>query len=87
MMQRSELYTDGDVLKVGNSTGLDVSCVGHAIIPSVSKSLKMLNILHVPNLCLPLLSVYRFTNENNIYFEFHKDMFFCEGLQYPGNFA
>ncbi|XP_019153491.1 PREDICTED: uncharacterized protein LOC109149963 [Ipomoea nil] len=34
MMQHSEAYSGGDVLKVGNGAGLDVSRVGHAVIPS-----------------------------------------------------
>ncbi|XP_019152918.1 PREDICTED: uncharacterized protein LOC109149527 [Ipomoea nil] len=75
MLHHSEAYTGGDVLKVGNDAGLDISCVGHAVIPSRSKNLQMSNILHVPNLTLPLLSVYRFANENNVFFEFHKDLF------------
>ncbi|XP_019173013.1 PREDICTED: uncharacterized protein LOC109168443 [Ipomoea nil] len=75
MLHHSEAYTGRDVLTVGNSTGLGVSRVGHAVIPSHSKRLTMSNILHVPNLTLPLLSVYRFTNENNVYFEFHKNFF------------
>ncbi|XP_019157302.1 PREDICTED: uncharacterized protein LOC109153870 [Ipomoea nil] len=75
MMTDSDAYTGGDVLKVGNGACLDVSRVGHAIIPSESKFLNMSNVLHVPKLSLPLLLVHRFTNENNVYFEFHKNLF------------
>ncbi|XP_019185974.1 PREDICTED: uncharacterized protein LOC109180720 [Ipomoea nil] len=75
MLHHFEAYNGGDVLRVGNGAGLDVSRVGHAVIPSRFKNLQMSNILHVPNLTLPLLSVYRFANENDVFFEFHKDLF------------
>ncbi|XP_019191716.1 PREDICTED: uncharacterized protein LOC109186244 [Ipomoea nil] len=80
MLNHSETYTGGDVLKIGNGTGLDVSRIGHTVIHSNSnsKSLSMSNILCVPNLTLPLLSVYRFTNENDVYFEFHKNLFYVK---------
>ncbi|XP_019180185.1 PREDICTED: uncharacterized protein LOC109175376 [Ipomoea nil] len=75
MMSQSEKYNDEDVLRVGNGTCLVISRVGSASIPSVSKPLKLSNVLHVPNLSVPLLSVQRFTNENNVFFEFHRNYF------------
>ncbi|XP_019157587.1 PREDICTED: uncharacterized protein LOC109154202 [Ipomoea nil] len=75
MMSPSEEYAGGDVLRVGNGTGLIISRVGHATIPSMSKVLRLSNVLHVPKLSVPLLSVYRLTNENNVFVEFHKNCF------------
>ncbi|XP_019198273.1 PREDICTED: uncharacterized protein LOC109192135 [Ipomoea nil] len=78
MIGHSEPYTGGDVLKVGNGAGLNISRVGRTAIPSNSKLLNMSDVLFVPNLSLSLLSVYHFTNENNVFFEFHKDSFFVK---------
>ncbi|XP_019189139.1 PREDICTED: uncharacterized protein LOC109183490 [Ipomoea nil] len=75
MMTQSDEYTGGDVLRVGNGAGLTISRVGHASIPSVSKTLNLTNVLYVPELSVPLLSVYRLTNDNRVFVEFHKDCF------------
>ncbi|XP_019200073.1 PREDICTED: uncharacterized protein LOC109193674 [Ipomoea nil] len=75
MMSRSDEYTGPDVLRVGNGAGLAISRVGHASIPSVSKPLNLSNVLHVPSLSVPLLSVNKFTKENSVYFEFHNNCF------------
>ncbi|XP_019162233.1 PREDICTED: uncharacterized protein LOC109158795 [Ipomoea nil] len=75
MMSQSEGYTGNDVLRIGNSTGLSISSTGCATIPSVSKPLKLSNILHVPDLSISLLSVHRFTTDNNVFFEFHPEYF------------
>ncbi|XP_019161397.1 PREDICTED: uncharacterized protein LOC109158032 [Ipomoea nil] len=65
MMAHSEDYTDNDVLRVRNDTCLGISDIGCATLPSVSKSLNLSNILHVPDLSVSLLSVNRFTTDNN----------------------
>ncbi|XP_019155032.1 PREDICTED: uncharacterized protein LOC109151886 [Ipomoea nil] len=75
MLTQSEEYHGDDVLRVGDGTGLAISRVGHAAIPSVNKALKVSNILHVPELSASLLSVSRFTRDNNCYFEFHPTFF------------
>ncbi|XP_019154337.1 PREDICTED: uncharacterized protein LOC109150816 [Ipomoea nil] len=75
MMTQSDEYTSGDVLRVGNGAGLTISRVGHASIPSLSKTLNLTNVLHVPKLSVLLLSVYRLTNDNRVFVEFHKDCF------------
>ncbi|XP_019173550.1 PREDICTED: uncharacterized protein LOC109169130 [Ipomoea nil] len=77
MIGSSEDYTSGNVLRVGNGTGLVISRVGHVSVPSVtvSKNLQLSNILHVPKLSVPLLSVHLFTNDNSVFFEFHKSHF------------
>ncbi|XP_019189980.1 PREDICTED: uncharacterized protein LOC109184433 [Ipomoea nil] len=75
MLTQSDEYTGGDVLRVGNGAGLAISRVGHVFIPSVSKPLSLTNVLYVPNLSVPLLSVYRLTNDNRVFVEFHKNCF------------
>lgn len=75
MMANSDEYTGGDVLCVGDGAGLRISSVGRATLSTKFKSLCLTNILHVPKLSLPLLSVHRFTTENDVFFEFHKSFF------------
>ncbi|XP_019160895.1 PREDICTED: uncharacterized protein LOC109157442 [Ipomoea nil] len=74
-MTQIEDYSDGDVLRVGNGTGLGISGIGHALLPSVSKSPRLSNVLHVPELSVSLLTVNRFAKDNNCYFEFHPSFF------------
>ncbi|XP_019151008.1 PREDICTED: uncharacterized protein LOC109147806 [Ipomoea nil] len=75
ILTQSEEYHGDDVLRVGDGTGLAISRVGHAAIPSLNKSLQLSKILHVPELSASLLSVNRFTRDNNCYFEFHPNFF------------
>ncbi|XP_019172496.1 PREDICTED: uncharacterized protein LOC109167881 [Ipomoea nil] len=62
---QSTEYHGDEVLRVGNDSGLVISRVGHAAIPSVSKSLKLCNILHVPELSVSLLSANGVPSEPN----------------------
>ncbi|XP_019154620.1 PREDICTED: uncharacterized protein LOC109151157 [Ipomoea nil] len=75
MIGQSEDYTGGNVLRVGNGTCLGISRVDHASISSVPKNIRLSNILHAPQLSVPLLSVHRFTNDNDVFFEFHDNYF------------
>ncbi|XP_019157569.1 PREDICTED: uncharacterized protein LOC109154164 [Ipomoea nil] len=87
MLDHSEVYTGGDVLCVGSGAGFDVSSIGHVTIRSVLKPLNLSRILHVPKLSLPLLSVHKFSADNNVFFEFNKDVFFCEALHHQSGSA
>ncbi|XP_019172700.1 PREDICTED: uncharacterized protein LOC109168108 [Ipomoea nil] len=75
MLTTSDEYNGPDTLRVGNGTGLVISRVGDASIPSESKQLFLSNVLHVPNLTVPLLSVQKFATENHVFFEFHSNCF------------
>ncbi|XP_019196314.1 PREDICTED: uncharacterized protein LOC109190295 [Ipomoea nil] len=46
MLSQSSEYNGGDVLRVGNGTCLHISHIGSASIPSMSKPLKLSNVLH-----------------------------------------
>ncbi|XP_019161142.1 PREDICTED: uncharacterized protein LOC109157758 [Ipomoea nil] len=48
MMAQSDPYSGGDVLRVGNGSGLGITSVGHASLNSASRTLNLNNILHVP---------------------------------------
>ena len=38
------------------------------------------NVLHVPHITKPLLSVQKFCRDNHVYFEFHASMFYVKDL-------
>ncbi|XP_019160053.1 PREDICTED: uncharacterized protein LOC109156664 [Ipomoea nil] len=75
MLSQSDEYGGSDVLRVGNGAGLSISRIGRATIPSLSKPFCLNNILHVPILSVPLLSVNKFAIDNNVFFEFHANYF------------
>ena len=66
-------YQGNEHLQIGNGTGLYIQSTGSTLIPSRSAPLKLQNILHVPAIKKNLLSVYRLTNDNYVYIEFHSD--------------
>ena len=65
------LYQGPDQLQIGNGSGLKINSIGSSSLISRSYPLKLSNILHVPEIRKKLLSVYRLTNDNAVYVEFH----------------
>jgi hypothetical protein len=55
---------------------LHIHHIGSSILCSSNKNFFLNNILHVPHINQNLLSVYQFTKDNNVFFEFHPS-FFC----------
>lgn len=71
-----EPYTGTENLRVDDGSGLQISNTGSIYLaPSKLRSLSLNNILHVPKLRASLLYVHKFTNDNNVYFEFHPTHF------------
>ncbi|XP_019153452.1 PREDICTED: uncharacterized protein LOC109149916 [Ipomoea nil] len=70
-----ETYTGGDTLQVGDGSGLDIQNTGSVSLNTQSRSLFLKHVLHVPKLRASLLSVQKFTRDNDVYFEFHPDYF------------
>lgn len=64
-------YHGDDTLRVDNVIGLQISSIGHTSVPSMSRSLRMSDVLHVPSLSSSLLSVQQFATDNRVFFEFH----------------
>ena len=65
------LYQGLEQLQIGNGSGLTIYSIGSSSLISQSYPLKLSNILHVPEIRKTLLSVYRLTNDNAVYVEFH----------------
>jgi histone deacetylase 1/2 len=66
-----EHYQGKDQVHAANGQGMRITHIGHASIPSSSHTLHLRNILHVPKITRNLLSVKKFTYDNNAFFEFH----------------
>jgi hypothetical protein len=68
-------YTGTDEIKIGNGSGLSVKHIGTSQIHTPSLAFKLFDVLHVPNICKNLISVQKFTQDTNTFFEFHPSYF------------
>ena len=69
-------YQGGDRLAIGNGQQLQISHIGKTFLPSHNRSSKQLlidHILCVPSIAKNLLSISKFTQDNNAYAEFYCD--------------
>ena len=68
----SDHYSSTGNVVLGNGQTLDRSNVGHTSFPSrkSSKSLYLTNVLHVPQITKNLISVAKFTQDNDVILEF-----------------
>jgi histone deacetylase 1/2 len=73
-------YLGNDYLHVGDGKGLDISHIGHTTLHSPKRMFTLSNVLHVPHITKPLLSVQKFYRDNHLCFEFHASMFYVKDL-------
>lgn len=64
-------FNGDDQIEVGNGMGLTISHVGHSQLKGTGDSLLLKNILRVPKITKNLLSVSKFTRDNNVSMEFY----------------
>jgi hypothetical protein len=62
---------DSDQVHTASGLGMPISHIGQTTIHSHDRSLILKDILHVPDASKNLLSVHKFTYDNNAFFEFH----------------
>ena len=74
----SEPYLGNDNLHVGDGNGFPISHLGHIKIYTPHRSFTLSNVLHVPAIMKPLLSIQKFYLDNNVYFEFHTHVFYVK---------
>ena len=77
-MIASEPYLGNDNFHVSDGKGLSISHLGHTKIYTPHRSFTLSNVLHVPAITKPLLSVQKFYLDNNVYFEFHPCVFYVK---------
>ncbi|GMI67117.1 hypothetical protein HRI_000381000 [Hibiscus trionum] len=68
-----QTYAGNGKVFLGDGSTLSISHIGNCYITTADKSLLLDQLLHVPKITRNLLSVSRFTADNNVYFEFHAD--------------
>jgi hypothetical protein len=76
-----ERYNGGEQVQVGNGAGLRILHTGHSMINTATRPLALRNILHVPDISKNLLSVHKFSRDNDVFFEYHPWYFFIKDRQ------
>jgi hypothetical protein len=66
-----ERYTGDEQVQVGNGAGLQIMHTNHSSINTGARPLVLCDILHVPQIAKHLLSVHKFSCDNDIFFEYH----------------
>ena len=66
-----ERYHGNDQVQVGNGTGLPIKHTGHCSIHTAARPLALRKVLHVPQIAKNLLSVHKFSRDNDVFFEYH----------------
>lgn len=73
-----ERYTGQEKVHAANGSGMGIKHIGHATVHTHVCPLHLNKVLHVPSATKSLLSVHRFTSDNNVFLEFHPDDFFVK---------
>jgi histone deacetylase 1/2 len=66
-----EQYNGKDHVHTANGAGMRITHIGQSTLPTSSHPLHLNNVLHVPSVTRNLLSVKKFSLDNNVFFEFH----------------
>jgi GAG-pre-integrase domain len=67
-------YTGSDQLHIGDGKGLEILHIGSGCLQTSSFTLVLSNILHVPSISKPLLSISQLLADNNVYVQFHANL-------------
>jgi histone deacetylase 1/2 len=68
-------YNGTDQIRTASGAGMDIKHVGNSVIHTPNRDLHLNNVLHVPQAAKNLVSVHRFTRDNQTFMEFHPDFF------------
>jgi GAG-pre-integrase domain len=69
-------YTGSDQLHIGDGKGLDILHIGSSCLVTNFQSLVLSNVLHVPSISKPLLSISQLLADDPVYVEFHDNCCF-----------
>jgi hypothetical protein len=64
-------YQGGEQVHTANGASMKISHLGKSIIRTPYRHLLLNKVLHVPSTTKNLISVHRFTSDNNVFIEFH----------------
>jgi hypothetical protein len=68
-------YCSTDQIHVANGSSVNIARVGNSIIPTHTRNITLNNVLRVPSSHKNLISVHRFTLDNDTFIEFHRSSF------------
>lgn len=74
-------YNGGEEVIVGNGSGLPISHKGSTLLPSSNRSLKLTDVLCVPQIQKNLISIYKLCNTNQVYVLFFPSCFKVRDLK------
>lgn len=74
-LSQVEDYKGNDQVKVGNGAPLNIANTGKTLLHTPTRTFHLNNVLHVPSITKNLLSVQKFSRDNDSFFEFHRDHF------------
>jgi hypothetical protein len=69
-------YNVTDQIRTASGAGMNINCIGKAIVSTLNRNLHLNNVLYVPNAQKNLVSVHRLAADNNAFLEFHPNFFF-----------
>jgi hypothetical protein len=78
---RAEEYTGSDQIRVSNGQGLKIHHTGLASLPTAKHKFSLHSLLHVPKIQKNLISIHKFTHDNNVFVEFHPNFFRVKDLR------
>lgn len=73
-------YNGSEQIQTANGEGMKISAIGNAVKNLMHNQILLPKILHVPSASQKLLSVHRFTSDNNCSITFESDKFFLKDL-------
>jgi histone deacetylase 1/2 len=77
-LHMKEQYQGKDHVHTANGAGMRITHIGQSILRTPSQPLHLKDVLHVPSVTRNLLSVKKFSRDNNVFFEFHPWYFFVK---------
>ena len=75
-----EKYNGGDQIRTASGSGMNITHIGSSIVQNPMKNLHLKDVLHVPQTSKNLVSVHRFTLDNNVLIEFYPHFFLVKDL-------
>lgn len=75
-----EKYSGNEQIHTASGSGMSISHVGHSVLHTPDRNLILKDVLHVPSAKKNLVSVHRFTADNNAYLEFHPNFFLVKDM-------
>jgi hypothetical protein len=70
-----EKYKGNDQIHTASSAGMKISHIGHTIVPTSSRYIRLNNVCHVLDAAKNLVYVHRLSQDNFVFLEFHPDYF------------